>query len=180
MNWGLWIARGILSIVFGVLVLVLPRAAIAAVVFVFGIYAIVDGAAALGLAFRVPRGRGTYILRGILGIAAGIIAFALPGLTATAFYVLIGAWAVTAGLVELGAAIALHKERPHTGGLIVTGLLTLGVGILFFVFPMAGVIALLGLLAAFAILNGVTQIEIGVRVHELTSHPPTAGAVRPG
>ena len=169
MSWGLWIARGIVSIVFGVLIMAMPRAAIAGIVFVFGVFAIVDGATALGLAFRVTHGRGTYIVRGLLGIAAGVIAFAMPGLTAAAFYLLVGVWAVTAGLVELGAAIALHRERPHVGGLVATGLLTLGVGVVFFALPLVGVIAILGLLAAFAILNGVTQIEIGVRVRELTS-----------
>lgn len=180
MNWGLWIARGVVSTVFGALIIVVPHAAVAALVLLFGVYAVVDGVTSFGLAFRVPRCRTTYILRGLLGVAAGIIAFAMPDLTATAFYVLIGAWAVTAGLVELRAAIALRSERPHVGGLVVTGLLTLGCGIVFFALPLAGVVALLSLLAAYAILNGVTQIEIGLRVHELTSHRPTAGAVRPG
>src|SRR5271166_2063639 len=50
--WGMWVARGIASILFGVLTVVWPRASIAAIVLLFGIYALADGVVLLGFAFR--------------------------------------------------------------------------------------------------------------------------------
>src|SRR5262245_61705082 len=105
MNWGIWIIRGIASIGFGLLALVLPAASIAALVLTFGMYAVIDGVAMIALAFDGRPGRWAYILRGVLGIAAGVVTFMSPGLTAVSLYVLIAIWSITVGTLEVVAAI---------------------------------------------------------------------------
>jgi len=173
-TWGMWIVRGLASLLFGVLTIARPGASIAAIVFVYGLYALVDGALLLGFAFRHEGQKAPYVIRGLIGIAAGLVAFLLPGATALAFYVLIGAWAVTAGAAELAIAIAIRKDGFRVSGLVVAGLLSLACGVALLVLPVAGVVALISVIAAYAIINGVALVVAGVRIRSLTK--PMAAA----
>lgn len=165
--WGMWVARGIASILFGVLTVVWPRASIAAIVLLFGIYALADGVVLLGFAFRAEGRKAAYVVRGLLGIAAGVVAFLYPGLTALSLYVLIGVWALMAGAAELAIAFAIRKDVANVAGLVLAGVLSLACGIALLALPLAGIVALIGLIAAYAIVNGIVLIAAGVRIHNL-------------
>lgn len=176
MTWGIWIIRGIASIGFGLLTLVLPAASIAALVFTFGVYAVIDGFVMIALAFDARPGRWMYILRGLLGIAAGVVTFAAPGLTAVSLYLLVGIWAITVGTLEVVAAIVARKELPHPGAVALAGVLALVFGAILLVQPAIGVVALLGFVAGYAILYGITMIGIGMDIHRLVRSQPTLAA----
>jgi uncharacterized membrane protein HdeD (DUF308 family) len=163
----MWIVRGIASILFGVITLMRPRASIAAMVLLFGIYALVDSGFLLGFAARFPGRKAPYIVRGLINACAGVLALVFPGLTALSLYILIGVWAVMAGATEIATAIALRKEAVSVSPLVVAGVLSLVCGVDLLVLPAAGVIALLGLIAAYAMLNGIVFIVAGVRLHNL-------------
>lgn len=165
--WGMWVVRGIASILFGILTVVWPRASIAAIVLLFGIYALADGVVLLGFAFRAEGQRGAYVVRGLLSVAAGVVTFLYPGLTALSLYVLVGLWALVAGAAELAIAFAIRKDVANVGGLVLAGILSLACGVALLALPLAGVVALIGLIAAYAIVNGVVLITAGVRFHNL-------------
>lgn len=169
----MWIVRGIASILFGVLTILRPGASIAALVFAYGVYALVDGALLVGFGFRHEGNKVPYVVRGLLGIGAGLVAFLWPGLTALSLYLLVGAWAITAGAVEIGIAIAARKEGASVGGLVAAGLLSLACGVALLALPLAGVLALVGWIAAYAVLNGIALVVAGVRIRSLTRalHP---------
>jgi uncharacterized membrane protein HdeD (DUF308 family) len=173
-TWSMWIVRGLASVVFGVLTILQPGASIAAIVFVYGLYALVDGALLLGFAFRHDGQKAPYVIRGLISIAAGLVAFLLPGPTALAFYVLIGAWAVTAGAAELAIAIAIRKDGFRVSGLVVAGLLSLACGVALLVLPVAGVVALISVIAAYAVINGVALVVAGMRIRSLTKQVAAA------
>src|SRR5215470_6139625 len=85
-NWWLLLLRGVASILFGVLAFMWPGLTVVALIFLWGAYAIVDGGIALWAAIS---GRGAEIaprwwlaIVGIVGLLAGLVAFASPGLTA--------------------------------------------------------------------------------------------------
>jgi uncharacterized membrane protein HdeD (DUF308 family) len=162
------------SVLFGVLTILRPSASIAAIVFVYAVYALADGALLLGFGFRHEGRKAPYIVRGLISIAAGLLAVRFPGLTALSFYVLIGAWAVAAGVAELAIATMIRKEvGTSVNALVIVGILSLLCGAALFALPAAGVIALVGLIAAYAILNGIALIVFGVRIHHVTRtlHP---------
>src|SRR5690348_14860834 len=86
-NWGWIVVRGIAAVIFGVLAWVLPGITLAALVLLWGAYALADGIFALIAAFRIrDRGKPFWALLvvGMLGIAAGILTFLWPGMTAIA------------------------------------------------------------------------------------------------
>jgi len=173
-TWSMWIVRGIASVLFGVITLLRPGASIAAMVLLFGIFALADGAFLLGYAVRYPERKASYIVRGLISVGAGVFALIFPRLTALSLYLLIGMWAITAGVAELAIAIAIRKEAISVSALVVAGVLSLVLGVDLLVLPVAGMIALLGLIAAYALLNGVVLIVAGVRIHKLVRSLSTA------
>jgi uncharacterized membrane protein HdeD (DUF308 family) len=163
----MWIVRGVASVAFGILAAVWPGASIAALVLLYGVYALVDGAFLLGFAFRQPGSKARYIIFGLISIGAGVITFMYPGLTALSLYVLIGAWAISSGIAELAIAVAMRGAETSVAGLVLAGVLSILCGIALFALPLAGILALIGLVVAYAIVNGIVLISAGVRLrHE--------------
>jgi uncharacterized membrane protein HdeD (DUF308 family) len=112
-HWWVILLRGIVGAIFAVLAFAWPGATLLALVFVWGAYAVVDGASALYLtllAARQERRWWPYLLEGLAGIGAGIVAFAVPGITALVPLYLIVAWAILTGIVEIVAAVDPRKQ----------------------------------------------------------------------
>jgi uncharacterized membrane protein HdeD (DUF308 family) len=85
---------------------------------------------------------------------------------------LIGAWAIATGVTELAIAVALRGRHLHVGGIVLAGLLSIASGVALLVLPLAGVVALVGLVAAYAIANGIFLIGGGIWVHNLAREAP--------
>src|SRR5262252_2109039 len=105
--WGLLVLRGLAAILFGVLAFVWPGITLAALVLVWGAYALVDGLCALIASLRLEEGKPmwTLTLVGLLGIAAGLLTLLWPQITALVLLVFIAGWAVVMGVFQLAAAI---------------------------------------------------------------------------
>jgi uncharacterized membrane protein HdeD (DUF308 family) len=167
-TWGMWIVRGIASLLFGAALILRPGASILAMVLVYSAFALADGALLLGFGARYEGKKAPFIVRGLISVAAGIVALVYPGPTALALYVLIGAWALVAGAAELGIAFAARREGLQVGTLVAAGLLSMAWGVALLALPAAGIVALIGLIAAFAMFNGIVLIAVGVGIHSLT------------
>jgi uncharacterized membrane protein HdeD (DUF308 family) len=168
----LLIIRGIVSVVIGIVAFAWPGMTIAALVVVFGIYALVDGVTnlMLGLTRRASHGRAwLHALQGVVGIAAGVLTFMWPGVTALALIIFIGAWAIVTGAIEVVAAIKLRKEISGEWLLALSGLLSIAFGVLVQVFPLAGAVGISWVLASYAIIGGFILIALGVRLRSLTA-----------
>ena len=123
----------------------------------YGAYALADGILSLGSALAgggdnrsIPTG--WLVVMGLLGIAAGLAAFLWPGLTAFALVLLIGAWAVTIGILEIIGAIWLRHELEDEWLLIAAGILSVLFGTALLLKPGAGALALAWAIGAFAVL----------------------------
>jgi uncharacterized membrane protein HdeD (DUF308 family) len=135
------------------------------------VYALVEGATSLGLAFARAEGRtGAWILHALVGIGAGILTFTYPALTAIALYTIIAGWAIATGIVELLVASDVHDlVGTSTGSIIFAGIVSILFGILLVALPAGGILALVGLIAAYAILSGIAWVAVGMRVHRLAT-----------
>jgi uncharacterized membrane protein HdeD (DUF308 family) len=166
-NWWALVIRGAAAVLFGIAALVWPPGAVAALVLLFGAYALIDGVFNLVAAIRAPReGRrwGWLAFSGVAGIATGLITFFYPGITALALVLLIASWSVVTGVAEIIAAVRLRTLIEHEWLLGLSGLLSVIFGVLLFLMPRAGAIALAIWIGAFALVFGALLIALGVRL----------------
>ena len=179
-NWWMLALRGLVAIVFGVLAFVLPGMTLLTLVFLFGVYAIVNGVLALVHAFSAPKGYprfGALIFTGIISIAAGVLAFVWPGITALSLVLLIAAWAIVNGVFEIATAIRLRRVIEHEWLLALAGILSVLLGIVMLLQPGAGALALVWWIGGFAIAFGVLLVALAFRVRRagpaVHFHPAT-------
>ena len=165
--WWLVALRGVAAVVFGVLAFIWPGVTILALVILWGAYALADGILALISAFHVrERGKPMWalLLIGVLGVAAGIVTFLWPGITALALLMLIAAWAFVMGIFQIIAAIRLRKEIEHEWLLGLSGVLSVIFGVLMVLSPGAGALAVLWVIASYSIVFGALLIFLGFRL----------------
>lgn len=166
-NWWLVALRGVLAVIFGLVTLVWPDLTLLALIFLWGFYALVDGISSIALGAAVPGHRWSNILIGVVGVLAGLVAIMLPGETAVVLLVIIAIWAIVAGVVQVVAGIALRRAMAHAWFLIVTGALTLVLGVVLLFEPGAGALALVTTIAIFAVIWGISLIMMAFRLRGL-------------
>jgi uncharacterized membrane protein HdeD (DUF308 family) len=166
-NWWALALRGLAAIVFGLLAFILPGITLTALILLFSAYMLVDGVFAIVAAVRAEE-RDTrwwlLLAEGVLGVLAGIVAFVWPGLTALALLFLVAAWSIITGILQIVGAIRLRREIEGEWALILGGLLSVIFGVLLAVLPGPGILALLWLIGAYALVSGVLLIILAFRV----------------
>lgn len=167
--WWAVLLRGVLAIVFGIVALVWPSLTVWALVVVFGAYAIVDGITAIVRAVqarKVDSGWVWWLLGGVVSVAAGIVAFVWPGITALAAAFVIGIWAVVGGALEIAGSIRLRKlgGSGHWVMLSIAGILEVLFGLILVFFPGSGILGLVTFLAIFAIVFGLVLVVSAIQV----------------
>jgi uncharacterized membrane protein HdeD (DUF308 family) len=192
-NWWALALRGLLAVLFGLGALLFPIAAIGALTLLFGAYAMLDGVLALVAAAQVggsstgepardthfiePReeNQGTrwwgLLLEGVAGIVVGLLTLAWPGATAFALVMLIAAWSVATGVFEIVAAVRLRRHVEGEWLLAAAGVLSILFGLALFLFPVAGAVAIVWLIGAYALMFGVLMIILGFRLRSLGGGP---------
>ncbi|WP_326824821.1 HdeD family acid-resistance protein [Streptosporangium sp. NBC_01756] len=177
-TWWVHLVRGGCAILFGLLAVFWPAITVLALVIVFGAYAILNGVFAIFGSGR-SASRTWMIVYGVLSVLAGILAFVWPGMTALALLFVIASWAVVTGIVEIVAAIRLRKEMTGEWMFIVSGVLSVLFGILLFVWPASGALAVVWLIATMAIVYGVALVVLAFRVKALGSRRPGGSGTVP-
>lgn len=103
-----------------------------------------------------------FLLRGIIALLFGFIAFAFPGITLASLVIVIGAYMFVDGALALWAALTGQSAIENRWLLGLQGLLGLGVGILTFVMPGVTAIGLLVFVVAWALAIGALQIVAAI------------------
>jgi len=164
-NWWLVALRGVAALLFGVMAIAWPDITVGVLVALFGAYALVDGVFTIIAAFQgESTDRLWHVLGGVLGIIVGVVAWVWPGLTALSLLYFIASWAVITGVLEIIAAIQFRKELPNEWLLGLGGLASVVFGLILFVRPGDGALAILWLLGGYAIFFGVLTIALGFRL----------------
>jgi uncharacterized membrane protein HdeD (DUF308 family) len=166
--WWAFVLRGVLAILFGIGTYIAPGISLAALVLLYGAYSLADGVVASIAAFA-KRNAGepfpwAVLFIGLAGIVAGVLTFMYPGLTALILLYFIAAWHVVRGIFEIVVALRLRNEIEGEGWLIAGGVLSVLFGLLLYVRPGAGALALLWMIGMFALLLGVILIALGFKL----------------
>jgi uncharacterized membrane protein HdeD (DUF308 family) len=115
-----------------------------------------------GLAFELAKKWWVLLLRGILLIIIGILAFIAP----TTFAIFVGAYMLVDGFSMLGAGFSDQPAGQSHWPLIIVGILGVVAGFLLLFYPTLGLITLTYVIAAWAIITGILTIISAVRLRE--------------
>jgi len=166
-KWWVWLIRGLAGILFGITAFLWPNLTLRALVFLVGIYLIVDGT--LNLIASISHQKEVkywwiVFLEGLISVLAGVMAFIWPQLTALVLLYLIAFWAFLTGIIEVVQAVRLRKQITGEWFLIMGGIFSILFGILLLIRPGAGILAVVWILAIYAIVFGILLVNLAFRV----------------
>jgi uncharacterized membrane protein HdeD (DUF308 family) len=162
-RWALGL-MGALSIAFGAVIIIWPGISLYSLVIVFGAFSLARGILGLGAAIGSPikSGRGWLILSSLSGIAVGVVVFLWTDMSALALLYVIGAYAVALGLIAIVGAFRLPLDGGDSVLLGLTGVVSILFGVVMFAKPGAGALALLALIAAYALIIGIAEVTVAI------------------
>jgi uncharacterized membrane protein HdeD (DUF308 family) len=172
--WWMFAWRGAVALLFGVLALVWPGLTLLWLVALFAAYALIGGGISLVGAVKSRKSDDHWwlaLLLGLVSLGAGVIAIIHPALTALVLVLLMGANAIVTGVLDIAIAIRLRQAIRSEWVLILAGLVSIVFGVLVFLFPAAGALALVWLISVYAIITGVLLL---VAAWQARKHPEAA------
>ena len=186
------VIRGLLALLFGVLILSLkPEAVASSVIVLFGVFAIVDGTFAIVGALASHETMEDWwlmLLAGVLGILIGVFTFAHPHMVAAVLVMYIGFRAILQGILEIAFAVRLRNAIEGEWLWIFGGAMSLLFGLIMIMFPikgetMEGVLVVGWLIGIYAIAGGAMQLVLAGQIRDWIKRiqdkkgPPTSKAI---
>lgn len=169
-NWWLLLLRGVAGIVFGAIAFLWPGITLLSLTYLWGAYAFADGIFGLWAAIVSYGGdtssRWWLGIGGIVSILASAVAFFWPGMTALVLLMFIASWAIIIGGLQIYGAIQLRKVVQNEWWLILSGFLSIAFGVIMVVQPGAGALAVVWIIAWYAILFGCMYVGLAFRLRK--------------
>jgi len=156
--------NGLLSIAFGIVIIVWPGISLYSLVIVFGAFALARGIIGLMAAIGggVRQDRGWLAIMSLAAIAVGVIVFLRTDISAVALLYVIGAYAVALGFWAIVGAFRLPLDGADSVILGLTGVVSILFGIVMFAKPGDGALVLLALIAAYALIFGIAEVAVAI------------------
>lgn len=168
-DWWLVALRGFFAALFGMLALALPMETATVLVILVALFVLIDGVFSLVASVRSRQPTwGFGVFEGVVGVVIGVLALSMPQLTAMVLAVLVGAWALVTGIIELVIALRLREQFRPQWLLGIAGVLSILFGIAIFISPGAGVVVLAVIVGIYALLFGISLIVYGFRLRKLS------------
>ena len=157
-RWKSFAWRGAIGLSFGLMALLWPGMTLAVLVFLFGIYALCDGIAAvvLGSRDRARERSWAILLEGFAGMGLALAILLWTRMPTRLLVLFVAFWAITTGILELFAAIRLRRELPGEVLLDIAGTASVFLGFAVLFWPTAGVVVVL--LGSYAVVFGAAML----------------------
>jgi len=166
-KWWVLLVRGVFGVLIGILAFARPGLTVLSIVLAWAVFAEADGIAALVLALtghHPARSRWALMIAGFVGIAAGLVTIASPGIGVVVLLWVVAAWAIGRGIFQIIAALELRRLIDGEWLMIVSGALSVVFGITMIVEPIFGLRTLAYLIGLYASAVGLLEIALAFRV----------------
>lgn len=167
--WLMPTLRGVLAILFGIVLFAYPGVSLVFMVALFGAFVLVSGIFTLIMGFMRRHYDGmwkTYITDGIISIIIGLIVWLWPGITSVLLIYLIAAWALIGGILQIVSAIRLRQFFPSIWLSLLMGILLVIFALAVFVHPGAGAVAISLVIGIAAVVYGIVAISFGLQLRK--------------
>jgi uncharacterized membrane protein HdeD (DUF308 family) len=176
-NWWALAVRGVLAILFGLIALFVPGAAMVSLAILFAAYLLVDGA--FGIVAAVRAGQrderwGLLLFEGVLNLAMGVVAFLFPVGAVLAFVLVTAAWSLLTGGLMLAAAYKLTQQHGRWW-MALGGIVSMVFGLLLVISPLVGALVLTWWLGLYAGAFGAMLLVLAFRLRAQKNAPTTPG-----
>jgi uncharacterized membrane protein HdeD (DUF308 family) len=175
-RWWLLLVVGLLWLWFAWIVLTVDITTVWAVAVFAGVGFIGGGVMQLTLASQVTSWRWLYIVMGILGIVAGIMAFIWPGQTFLVLAAILGWYLLFNGIFDIVQAFAIKGDDDMWWLILISGIAQVLIGFWAVGYAGRSVALLIIWVGATALARGITNIVLAFQVRKFKDIPPTAVA----
>lgn len=162
-DWWVLFLRGVISIIFGIALFIIPKMSLLVLMYIFGFTAILDGCINLFLGFKSKNYTKKWwmiLLSGVFGILLGILAIFYPLLTAFSLTVFMGLWILALGVSQ----IIIAFEASNKIFLIINGILSFIIGLILLINPAAGALAFVWIIGLYSILYGIILAILSFKI----------------
>ena len=161
--WWAFLVRGILAAGLGIVALFWPKATLALLIRLVGIFVLLDGIVGLVGALRAGN-IGTYLVPGLVTVAVGVILLFWPDVTGRWLLIVLGVWALFQGTVLFLAGRQADSNDPDRGPTIAMGSVAAVTGLILVIWPGTGVVTISWIIAIVALLVGAFFIFLAMRL----------------
>lgn len=168
--WKLIGLRGVVAIAFAAVLLVSPDIGLTAMTIGVGVVAIVGGLVSAAGVSALPRGAKSHrrwlTAHAVVGVLGGTAMLVWPDVSEPALLYAVALWAIVVGVIELVAAFALPLDGGQTLLVALGGVALAAIGVVMFVDPGNGAIAILTLVSAVVFVRGVSDVALSVQLRQ--------------
>ena len=164
--WGWIVALGALWVGYGMFVLSFQPGSLVAVASLVGVAFLFGGTTQLVVAAREPTLRWLNVIGGILGIGAGLVTFAWPGITLFAVSIMVACYLVVYGVIHVVTSLAGPKLSWWWTGLVL-GLAELVLGVWAASSVESSLVTLVTLVGVWAVSRGVDEVVAGFTLRRI-------------
>ncbi|MCX7878738.1 MAG: DUF308 domain-containing protein [Ignavibacteria bacterium] len=166
--WWLFLMKGIVAIIFGLLIVFNPMVMIITFLSLFGVFLIFTGVILITLAF-LGETENTIIraIEGILFILMGIVIMLNPLSAAGGLMIMIAAWAIISGLLQIVSAIRLRKVIENDIMMFISGVISIIFGVVLAGNLIQGAEIITIFFGLFAILTGILNTILAINIRKL-------------
>lgn len=160
-HWWAILIRGIVAVIFAILLVTATGFTLEILIILLGVYLLLDGLLAVIASFVAASNHKSWwllLFEGLITLAAGIFVFASPSLTLVILVYLVAAWAIITGLLEFVASLIATWAIPGKVFLGVTGVLSVILGIIIFLYPVISLVTMVWLVAIYGFVVGLSLI----------------------
>lgn len=172
-NWWVVGLRGAFAVLWGILAIAWPGITLAMLVLLFGAFALIDGCVAVfsGITHGETLNRGWIIAQGLAGVGVGVFTLLYPGVSMLVLVFLVAGWALVSGALQVITALELRKELRGEWFLVLSGVLSVVLGICIAAFPIAGAVTIVYIIGGYAIVFGLLLVALAFQLRSREAKP---------
>ena len=118
---------------------------------------------------------GWIVLRGVVAIVFGLLAFSHPGAITLGLILTFGAYAFIGGIAAVVSAVRRERAGASWGALLAEGLLGIGVAAMAVLWPATAALAFVWVIGAWAVATGGLEIATAIKLRKVIDHEWTLG-----